>query len=273
MITNACATQAILNILFNQRDVALGAELDAFKDTTREFSAELKGHAIGSSDMIKKAHNSFSRPEAFSIQHDKKDEDDDAFHFIAYLHSNGTLYELDGLQVAPISHGEATAENWLQIATPIIQQRIEKYSASEIRFNLMALVKNRVEALNSKVAELEQKRIGLESQLSNEMDVEGAESKVMEEIQTLNDKIVQVQNALDDEKVKRENWKKENVRRRHNYVPFLFNLLKILAEKDMLMPLVEKAKEKKKERLAKKQAEKEKAEKEKPEKEAGGGKQ
>jgi ubiquitin carboxyl-terminal hydrolase L5 len=253
MITNACATQAILNILFNQTEVALGSELDSFKEMTKEFSSELKGLSISNSEVIKKAHNSFARPEVFSIQHDKDDEKDDAFHFIAYIHSGGVLYELDGLQLAPISHGAATAENWLQIATPIIQQRIEKYSATEIRFNLMALVKNRIEALNSKVAELEEKRQGLEAQLTSEMDVEGQESKVMGEIQELNDRIVQVQNSLDDEKVKRENWKKENVRRRHNYVPFLFNLLKILADKDMLMPLVEKAKEKKKERIAKKQ--------------------
>ena len=100
----------------------------------------------------------------------------------------GVLYELDGLQPSPIAHGAATPENWLQVATPIIQQRIERhaplvsfalspsliaapfsshsYSASEIRFNLMALVKNRVEALNAKLAALEEQRIALEAQLA-----------------------------------------------------------------------------------------------------------
>jgi len=258
VITNACATQAILNILFNQKDVSLGNELINFREHTKEYNSELKGLAISNSGVIKKAHNSFARPEVFSISHDANEEKDDAFHFIAYIQSEGVLYELDGLQNAPISHGVCTSENWLQVATPIIQQRIERYSANEIRFNLMALVKNRREALSSQLVELEQKRIKLEEQLGSEMDVDGKESSVMGDLQMLNDKIEQLHLQIVDETSKHENWKKENVRRRHNYVPFLFNLLKILAEKDQLAPLVEKAKEKKKERLGKKEEAKEK---------------
>ena len=49
---------------------------------------------------------------------------------------------------------------------------------------------------------------------------------------------------IKEEEFKMENYKEENQRRRHNYIPFLVNLLKILAQKNELMNLVEEAKKK-----------------------------
>lgn len=47
-------------------------------------------------------------------------------------------------------------------------------------------------------------------------------------------------------------YEREMARRRHNYLPFIIELLKILAEEKKLMPLYEKAKEKAAEKTAKK---------------------
>lgn len=61
------------------------------------------------------------------------------------------VFELDGLksgpillgEIPPISDGETGRGDWLRIVSPEIEKRITRYASGEIRFNLMAIVKNR----------------------------------------------------------------------------------------------------------------------------------
>lgn len=224
VISNACATQAILSILLNCPDVELGATLSEFKAFTADFPSDLKGLAISNSDQIRLAHNSFSRAEPFVIEERKATADDDVYHFVAYVPVNGKVYELDGLREGPICLGDVPAEPgagrdaWLRVACPVIQQRIEKYAASEIRFNLLALVRNRIAAYQEQIAQL----------------------TGHEETPELAQAVAQLQAEIAAEEQKRKVWAIENVRRKHNYIPFIVQLLKTLAEKKQLAPLVQK---------------------------------
>lgn len=115
--------------------------------------------------------------------------DDDVYHFIAYTSINSTLYELDGLQPAPIRHGDAGAcppEIFSDAVIPVLQRRIERYPATEIRFNLLAVCEDLRERA---------KAVGDEQWLAREEQ-------------------------------KRRDWRWENALRRHNFVGFIGEVMK-----------------------------------------------
>ena len=106
---------------------------------------------------------------------------------------------------APSSSDDAA---WLELAFSHIQEKIRLHSeigaeggggfGGEIRFNLLALVRDR--------------RIVLREQLSSaSSDAQRAE---------INAELVL-------EEKRHEAWRLENERRRHNYIPFIFTLLKV----------------------------------------------
>jgi ubiquitin carboxyl-terminal hydrolase L5 len=242
-IQNACATQAILSVLLNNTErVDIGDELSQFKEFTKEFTPEMKGDILNSNLKIRTAHNMFARPEPFvmednlggSSNNGKKrsqddDDDDAAYHFIAYVPYKGGIYELDGLQKGPIllENTNIIGENldssdWLKAVRPHIEARINRYANTEIRFNLMAVIRDRRQILKEKAEQAE------------------AEGKV-EEAATFRAELANVEEKF-------RSWHEENIRRKHNYVPFVVAALRLLAKRKKLKGLVKAAQEKDAER-------------------------
>jgi hypothetical protein len=108
----------------------------------------------------------------------------------SYTSINNKLYELDGLQPAPILHGPCTPSDFPTKIIPVLQRRIARYPATEIRFNLMACVRDlRIRA----------REIGDEEELEQQED-------------------------------RRAQWLWENSLRRHNFVGFVGELLKSVVQ-------------------------------------------
>eukprot|EP00879_Flechtneria_rotunda_P018714 GHRR01019639.1.p1 GENE.GHRR01019639.1~~GHRR01019639.1.p1 ORF type:complete len:367 (+),score=152.38 GHRR01019639.1:293-1393(+) len=271
VINNACATQAILSVLLNCPQLDLGEELINFREFTAEFPPELKGLAISNSDSIRAAHNSFARPEPIvPDEQQAAGDDDDVFHFISYVPLNGKLYELDGLKQGPIMLAEVGQDAWLDLVAPHIQERIARYSANEIRFNLLAVVADRQQMLQEQLGAVQARRQAVLDKLSDTagkngataMDTDAAagsnggssgvqqqagsglpddEAELQQVAAEAEGEIARLQDELEAEKAKRANWHDENIRRKHNYIPFLFNFLKLLAEKRQLKRLIDEA--------------------------------
>jgi ubiquitin carboxyl-terminal hydrolase L5 len=262
-VNNACATQAILGILLNNADkLELGETLTTFKQQTTELTPKLRGIAIGNNEVLRKAHNSFRMPEIIEVTDKKAVVAEDPYHFVAYVNVAGRLYELDGLQSGPIDWGEATQEDWLEKVAPVITERMVRYAESETGFSMLALVGNKKQILQDKLDRHELYKAALEAKISGAeaMEVEGFDlSGTPEELQAKLDtcaaQIDEYQMLIAEEDAKFAAWQEENIRRRHNYVPFLFNLLKVLADKGHLPGLIDKAKTKAEARHAKKVAE------------------
>jgi ubiquitin carboxyl-terminal hydrolase L5 len=103
---------------------------------------------------------------------------------------SGTLYELDGLQPAAISHGPCSRAEFSEKVIPVLERRIGRYPQTEIRFNLMALKQDpRIKA----------REIGDNHELSLQ-------------------------------ERKRRHWVEENALRSHNFVDFIGELMKVVVD-------------------------------------------
>jgi ubiquitin carboxyl-terminal hydrolase L5 len=211
-----------------------GPVLHEFNSFTADFPPHLRGVAISGSQEIRVAHNSFRRPDAF-LNEEKVVKDEaggEAFHFVAYLPYKSKVYELDGLQPGPIEIGSARGlagpgddsmeeegrgggdgggdqededddEGWLAVARAAIQDRMDREATEHVKYNLMAVVQD--------------KRVPLQRSLEADPSNEAAAAR------------------LADEEAKRERWRLDNQRRRHNFVPLVVEMLKSLAVKDGML--------------------------------------
>lgn len=201
VIQNACATQALLSVVLNSDAVTVSPELANLKSFTVDFDRVTKGLTISNSDQIRSVHNSFS-PQQFVVENTSvpDSEKERPYHFIAFIPFGGHVIELDGLAPGPRQHGAySEGTDWLDVVAPVIAARMEEHSAvGEISFSLLAVCGD------------VQKRLAAEAAASP------------------GDAELAARAAAEGEK--RKAWAKDNARRKHNWMPFIVESLKRVAE-------------------------------------------
>ena len=114
--------------------------------------------------------------------------------------------------------------NWLRIA---------RHPAGEVRFNLMAVVGSRLRAAEERARRAEEAVAAAAA---------AASSSDPSAVAAANDELAAARASLSAERDRRARWAAENERRKHNLLPFMFELLRSLAERGKLSGLIEEAK-------------------------------
>jgi len=136
-ISNACGTIALLHSVANNLD-AIQLEdgfLKKFLDETKGLSYAERGERLENAQEIIDTH----MESAHEGQTEAPSEDIEVYHhFVAFIHKDGLLYELDGRKPAPINHGSTTPEALLDDAARVCKEYMER-DPNEVRFTVVAL--------------------------------------------------------------------------------------------------------------------------------------
>ncbi|ODM91460.1 Ubiquitin carboxyl-terminal hydrolase isozyme L3 [Orchesella cincta] len=142
-VGNACGTIGIMHSLGNNVDeVKLedGSSLKEFILKTKDMTAEVRGEELEKFNRIASAHEEVASEGQTAPP---AAEENLVTHFVAFVHKDGSLYELDGRRAGPVKLGPTTPDNLLKDAAVVCKQRMD-LDPTEYRFTVVALTTGEV---------------------------------------------------------------------------------------------------------------------------------
>ncbi|KHJ88256.1 ubiquitin carboxyl-terminal hydrolase, family 1 [Oesophagostomum dentatum] len=128
VITNACATQAIINLLMNVSDpkVKIGPVLEEYRDFAKHIDPASRGLVLSNCEKIRQVHNSFARPTFYELDLNLPPSEDN-YHFITFVPVGNKIYELDGLREFPLEVSTIPeGKSWMEVISPILTERMRR---------------------------------------------------------------------------------------------------------------------------------------------------
>ncbi|KAJ9644839.1 hypothetical protein H2204_001301 [Knufia peltigerae] len=166
----SCATVSLMNIVNNHPNIDLGSSLNDFRTKTMSMTPKERGLALDAFDHVREVHNSFAtdidkmnvdlrlkqdfiaaekkkkeqskRPRKRRKQMQDFDDEENGFHFVAYVPVEGVVWKMDGMEVFPRQVGPLSeSDSWVAMVLPELQAQWESASTNDLEFSLLSLTK------------------------------------------------------------------------------------------------------------------------------------
>lgn len=136
-ISNACGTIALMHSAANNVE-NLELEdgfLKSFLEKTKDLSPTERGELLMKAEDLIDTHKELAQ----EGQTEAPGENTPVFHhFVALVHKDGHIYELDGRKDAPINHGVSSPDTFLDDAARVCKEYMKR-DPTELRFTMVAL--------------------------------------------------------------------------------------------------------------------------------------
>ncbi|XP_064612959.1 ubiquitin carboxyl-terminal hydrolase-like isoform X2 [Liolophura sinensis] len=138
-IGNACGTVALIHALANNTDtidLKPASTLKDFLSRTKEASPEERASILENCHDMGSAHEESAQEGQTDTP--ARDESVD-YHFVAFIHKDGCLFEMDGMKGGPVYHSVTCEDSFLVDAAGVVKKFMER-DPDELNFTVMALV-------------------------------------------------------------------------------------------------------------------------------------
>lgn len=139
-IHNACGTIALVHAILNNPNIELDDKgvLSNYYQKTKTLSPDERGKILEGDMSFTDTHQELAQegqtaaPDASTLVN---------HHFVALIHKDGELYELDGRKSFPVKHGATTSENLVYDAAEVCKKFVA-IDPDNLGFSILALAPN-----------------------------------------------------------------------------------------------------------------------------------
>jgi len=135
-VGNACGTVGVIHSVANnlhQLNIPPSSHFGKFFEMTKSLNPDERARVLETYTPFAAVHQDSAK----EGQTTAVDEDVN-LHFIAFVHVDGILFELDGRKSTPISHGKTSADTLLEDSIEVVKKFMSR-DPEQVNFSMLAL--------------------------------------------------------------------------------------------------------------------------------------